>query len=244
MYNIYNIINFMEKKILICGYHTVIEALKNKNRKVSKIFALDLKKIPENYKNIIHVVNKSFFEKNFASYNLSHQNIAAEISTLPALNLKSSITNKKIKNIAILDNISDPTNIGSIIRLCAGFGIDSLMIEKKYFKKESPVIAKIASGGVEHINIYKVTNINQSIKLLKENNFWITGLDEKSNHSIYKHTWSDFNAIVLGSEGYGMKRITKLNCDYLLRIPMANKIGSINVSTSAAICFSNIFNKN
>tara|TARA_E500000178_G_C16720275_1_gene616885 strand:- start:28 stop:738 length:711 start_codon:yes stop_codon:yes gene_type:complete len=233
----------MEKKILMCGYHTVIEALKNKNRKVSKIFALDLKKIPENFKNITQIVNKSFFEKKFANYNISHQNIAVEVSDLSSLNLKLSILNKKIKNIAILDGISDPTNIGSIIRLCAGFAIDSLMIEKKYLKKESPVIAKIASGGLEHINVFKVTNINQSIKLLKENNFWITGLDEKSDYSIYKHTWSDFNGIVLGSEGYGIKKTTKLSCDYLLKIPMANQISSINVSTSAAICFASIFNK-
>jgi len=232
----------MEKKFLICGYHTVIEALKNSKRKVSKVYVSDLKKIPENFKNITCLVKKNFFEKKFSKYNLSHQNIAAEVTDLPILNLKLALINKKIKNVAILDGISDPGNIGSIIRLCTGFLIDSLIIEKKYFKSESPVIAKIASGGLEHTNIYKVTNLNQSIRLLKENNFWIVGLDEKSNQSIYKHTWAEFNAIILGSEGHGMKRITKLNCDHLLKIPMSNKISSINVSTSAAICFSNVFN--
>lgn len=233
----------MDNKNWICGFHSVQEVLKNKDRKIFGLYVSDINKVPENFKKKAKVVEKSFFQKKFGKLAINHQNIAVEVNDPIKHDLKLDIKNNKIKNLVILDGITDPMNIGSIIRSCCAFNIDGIIIENRNLKTFSPLIAKTASGGLEHVNVYRIKNINQIINFLKENDFWIHGLDEKSEINIFKHKWSKKNVIVLGSEGNGMKKLVKSNCDYLLKIPINKKISSLNVSNSAAVCLALVSNQ-
>ena len=222
----------MQKSFWICGKHTVLSAIHNPHRSILKIiigknFDANLVKSKK-----VELKDNFFFDKLFKNIDINHQHIAALISPLPELNLKQEITN--IKNIIILDSINDPRNIGSIIRSAVAFGIDSIVIQKKYFNQTSLSMLKAASGAFEFIKIFSPANLNETIKQLKKNNFWVAGFDGAADKNIYEYAWSQKNAFVFGSEGSGLRNLIQNNCDKLLRIPISNKIGSLNVSNAVA----------
>ncbi len=164
----------MQKSFWICGKHTVLSAIRNPHRSISKIiigknFDTNLIKSKK-----VELKDSFFFDKLFKNIDINHQHIAALVSPLPELNLKQEITN--IKNIIILDSINDPRNIGSIIRSAVAFGIDSIVIQKKYFNQTSLSMLKAASGAFEFIKIFNPANLNETIKQLKKNNFGLPDL--------------------------------------------------------------------
>lgn len=215
----------------IGGKHTVLSAIKGKKRKIIQIVALkdhlDLNDAKVKYQ--IKQIN--FFKKIFKS-DINHQGIAAEVSGIENIDLKSFIKNKN--NIIILDKVNDPINIGLIIRNVLAFNFEGIIITKNDFKTSSQVMTKTSSGAIEFLDICQVSNLHNSIKELKENNFWITGLDSNVGQNIYNFDWPKKNAIIFGSEGYGLRNLTKNNCDYLLKIPMNRNIESLNVASSVA----------
>ena len=185
----------MQKSFWICGKHTVLSAIHNPHRSISKIiigknFDTNLIKSKK-----VELKDNFFFDKLFKNIDINHQHIAALVSPLPELNLKQEITN--IKNIIILDSINDPRNIGSIIRSAVAFGIDSIAIQKKYFNQTSLSMLKAASGAFEFIKIFSPANLNETIKQLKKNNFWVAGFDSAANKNIYDYAWSQKNVFVL-----------------------------------------------
>ena len=139
--------------------------------------------------------------------------------------------------IVILDQVTDPQNIGAIIRSAAAFGINKLILPSDNAPDENAGIAKAACGCLELIQIAKVTNIKNTIEKLKKMDFWIAGLDTDGKGDINDISEIDKLAIIIGSEGKGMRRLTLTHCDFLIKIPISKQVESLNASNAASIIF-------
>jgi len=235
--------------ILIAGKHAVTEALKNPKRTVLKVFLTeDSKKIlnKENHNlNLLKSIKlfyktKKELDRLCSKENISHQGLIAEIEHLDQINLKDYIKiseNKKNITLVVLEEVTDPRNIGSIIRSAVSFNIDGLIVKERSFPSESKLLYKSASGCIEHINIFEVSNINTALKYLKTKNFWVAGFDINANKNFIDHDWAGNHVLLFGSEGYGLKYQTIKNSDFILKIDINKKIESLNISNSAAVVF-------
>jgi len=234
---------------LIAGKHAVTEALKNPYRKVLKLFLTEDSKKTLNKENQylnLFKETKLFFktkkelDRLCSKEQISHQGLIAEVEHLNEMNLKNYINaldNKKNITFVALEEVTDPRNIGSIIRSAASFNIDGLIVKERIFPSESKLLYKSASGSVEHINIFEVSNINTTLKYLKTRNFWICGFDKEGKKDFTEHDWAGNNILLFGSEGYGLKHQTIINSDFLLKININENIESLNISNSAAVVF-------
>ncbi len=235
-----------KSSFFIVGQHAVIEALRNPNRKVLRIFLTEEskknihRKSPK--KNLLKDV-KVFFktkkelDKYSTKENLLHQGYVAEIEHLENPELKNFIKEKKNVTIACLDGVTDPRNIGSLIRSATSFQIDGLIIKERNFPSESKLMYKAASGSMEYINIFQVSNINSTLKNLKDKNFWVYGFDGKGEKKFTDIKWEGNIILLFGSEGSGMHEHTSKYADFLVKIDINSKIESLNISNSAAIVF-------
>ena len=239
---------------LIAGKHAVTEALKNSHRKVLKVFLTEdsRKKLNQDNPNLNLLKNIKMYFKTIKELDrlcskeqISHQGLLAEIEHIENISLKDylQLTESK-RNITFvaLEEVTDPRNIGSIIRSAASFNIDGLIIKERSFPSESKLLYKSASGCVEHINIFEVSNVNTTLRYLKTKNFWICGFAKNAKKDFTKHDWNGNNVLLFGSEGYGLKYQTLKNSDFLLKINIDKKIESLNISNSAAIVFHYINN--
>ena len=238
---------------LIAGKHAVTEALKNPRRKVLRIFLTEESKKNINSKNQdkyllkdvkVFYKTKKELDRLCSKDEISHQGLIAEIEPLEEANIKEYlIQNSEKKNItfAALEGVTDPRNIGSIIRSAASFDIDGIIVAERSYPSQSKLLYKSASGCIELLNIFEVSNINTALKYLKSKNFWISGFDSESSKDFTKHDWGGKNVLLFGSEGYGLKYQTKKNSDFLLRININKNVESLNISNSASIIFHYIY---
>jgi len=240
-----------KKSFFIAGKHAVIGALKNPKRKVLKIF------LTEESKKIIHRTNektnllrdikifyktKKELDKYTGKENILHQGFVAEIEHLEPLPLKEFIKGKNNLTLACLDEVTDPRNIGSIIRSASSFKIDGIIVKERHFPDESKLMYKSASGCMEQINIFKVSNINTILKSLREKNFWVYGFDANSEKNFIEVDWKGNNVLLFGSEGFGIKKHTGKYSDFFVKIKINKDVESLNISNSAAIVFHHISN--
>lgn len=137
--------------------------------------------------------------------------------------------------IIILDGIEDPHNLGSIIRTAETAGCHGIIIPKRRSVGVNSTVNKTSAGAVEYMKIARVNNINETINYLKQSDVWICGTDMETNTYYYNQDLKGSIAIIIGSEGFGMSRLVKENCDFLIKIPMKGKITSLNASVSAGI---------
>ena len=234
---------------LIAGKHAVTEALRNPKRKVINLFLNEgsKKSLNKGNQNINLLKNvKLFYKSNkeldrlCAKEQISHQGLIAEIEHLEEINLKNYLDSVGERNnitFAVLEKVTDPRNIGSIIRSAASFNIDGIIVKEKSFPSESKLLYKSASGCMDLINIFEVSNISSTLKYLKTKNFWVCGFDKSGTKDFTKHDWKGNNVLLFGSEGYGLKYQTLKNSDFLLKISINEKIESLNISNSAAVVF-------
>ena len=203
-----------------------------KNGSINKIIAM----AREN-KVIIQEVNKSKLEQMACSDN--HQGVIAIVPPFEYCDIDDILNDAKEKNeapfILILDGIEDPHNLGAIIRTAETAGVNGIIIPKRRAAGVNSTVAKVAAGAVEHMKIARVNNINEAIRYLKDNDVWICGTDMDTNKYYYNQDLTGPLAIVIGSEGFGMSKLVKENCDFLVKIPMKGKITSLNASVSAGI---------
>tara|TARA_A100000164_G_scaffold290773_1_gene264109 strand:+ start:56 stop:808 length:753 start_codon:yes stop_codon:yes gene_type:complete len=239
----------------IVGRHAVTAALKNPKRRVLRVFLTeeskkDIHRSSQNQnllKNIkIYFKTKKELDKYCAREGIMHQGFVAEVEHLETINLKDFVdhnVNKNNVNLVALDGITDPRNIGSIIRSAASFNIDGIIVKERSFPIESKLLYKSASGCTELVDIFEVTNLNTSLKYLKSKNFWISGFDSDGGKDFIKNDWKGKNVLLFGSEGEGLKFQIKKNADFLFRIDVDKKVESLNVSNSASIVFHHINQK-
>ena len=157
------------------------------------------------------------------------------IELLEKKQLKDFIKNKKNITIACLDEITDPRNIGSIIRSAVSFGIDGIIIKERSFPSESKLLYKSASGAIENIQIFEVPNINTTLKYLRQNNFWVYGFDSNAEKDFTDIEWTGNTILLFGSEGYGIKAKTLENSDFKFKVDIDENIESLNISNSVSI---------
>ncbi len=239
----------IKSSFLIAGKHAVIEALKNSKRKVIKVFLTEESKKNLNrenqnnnlLKNIkIFYKTKKELDRLCSKDQISHQGLIAEIEPLEETNIKEYLiqnSEKKNINFVALEEVTDPRNIGSIIRSAASFNMDGIIVVERSYPAKSKLLYKSASGCIELLNIFEVSNINTTLKYLKSKNFWISGFDSKNNKDFTKHNWDGKNVLLFGSEGYGLKHQTKKNTDFLHKIDINKNVESLNISNSASIIF-------
>jgi len=234
---------------LIAGKHAVTEALRNPKRNVLKLFLTEdsKKTLNKNNPNInilkdikLYFKTKKELDRLCSKEEISHQGLLAEIEHAENISIKEYINineNKKNITFVALEDVTDPRNIGSIIRSAASFNIDGIIIKERSFPSESKLLYKSASGSMEHINIFEVSNLSSTLKYLKTNNFWTCGFDKNSKQDFTEHDWQGNNILLFGSEGYGLKFQTIKNADFLLKININENIESLNISNSASVVF-------
>ena len=159
------------------------------------------------------------------------------LSDTAANRMKEYIKEKNEMTLICLDGVTDPRNIGSLIRSAASFNIDGVIIKERNFPSESKLLYNAASGAIEYINIFEVSNINSTLKNLKEKNFWVYGFDGNGKKDFTDIEWKGNNILLFGSEGSGMHKHTSKYADFLVKIEINEKIESLNISNSAAIVF-------
>jgi 23S rRNA (guanosine2251-2'-O)-methyltransferase len=137
--------------------------------------------------------------------------------------------------LVVLDGVEDPHNLGAIIRTAHAAGAEAIVIPERRAVGVTETVVKAAAGALEHVPVVRVTNISRALETTKEHGFWIYGLDERGDHTYDSVKFTAPSVIVMGGEGKGLHQHVKRSCDYVVRIPLAGKIGSLNVSVAAGI---------
>jgi 23S rRNA (guanosine2251-2'-O)-methyltransferase len=234
----------MQGKSWIYGKHTVVSVLRNQSREVYKVLVSQqahqfLKENTLISKGLhVQIVQNQDILREVGSKDAVHQGFAALVGAVNTFTLDELIQDALVSQQALfiaLDQITDPHNIGAIIRSCAGFGVDGIIITKHHSNINSPTVAKSSSGMIDLVKIYEVTNLSNAINLLKENGVWVIGLDSNTDLPLNKVNKFDKCLLILGSEGDGLRRMTKEHCDLLVKIPLNPQVESLNVSNAAAI---------
>ena len=241
--------NLKKNSFWVGGKFTVFEIIKRERREILQIAIHEknkdyLKKF--NKKNIRYKIEGDrFFNKLFKNDIDIHQGFAAEVMPLKNVDLNEKLKNLDKNSIfLILDGISDSRNIGSIIRSSAALGCDAILIEKKKYNPKSNIMFRSASGMTELVDVIPVININNSIDVLKKNNFWIYGMSANANKNIMQTKFSNRSAFVFGSETNGMKNLVQKNCDELIKIKINKEVESLNISNAVSITLAIANNKN
>ena len=233
---------------LIVGKHAVLEALKNPSRKIERIFLTEdaQKKLNKENQNLdLFKKTQIFYKSRKELDNLcgrdetAHQGLVAEVEQLEEINLKEFIieNTKQNLNFIALEEVTDPRNIGSIIRSAVAFDIDGIIVKERSFPSKSKLLYKSASGGTEHIKIFKVSNINTALKFLKTKGFWVSAFDISASKDFTKNNWGGKNVLLFGSEGFGIKAKTLDKSDFKFRVKINDKIESLNIANSASVVF-------
>ncbi len=224
------------KPPFVYGVHAVKEALKNKNRKNKFIYLTE-----ELYEEIKPSIDFKIVKKSdlniLLGYDIVHQGIVLETSYVPIMHIEDFFEDLPEKcQIIILDQVSDPQNIGAIARTSAAFGVKAIIQQEKNAPNiSSPIITKTACGGVEHVNFINVTNLSRAIKQLQDNNFWVIGLDERGEQTIDNTDLKGRIAFVMGREGKGIRSLLKEKCDQLVKLPTNSNFPTLNVSNASAV---------
>ena len=169
----------------------------------------------------------------------NHQGVIAIVPPFNYCEVEDILEVAKQKNekpfLLLLDGIEDPHNLGSIIRTAETAGVHGIIIPKRRAASVNSTVNKVSAGAVSYMKIARVNNLNETIRYLKEQDIWICGTDADTKIEYTKQDYKMPIAIVIGSEGFGMSRLVKENCDFLVKIPMKGKITSLNASVSAGI---------
>ena len=227
------------------GRNSVIELLES-NRDINKILIAKGEKhgsinkiisLAKQRKIVIAEVERQ--KLNAISSTDNHQGVIAMVPPFNYVEVEDILEEAKSKNeqpfVLILDGIEDPHNLGSIIRTAETAGVHGVIIPKRRSASVNSTVSKTSAGAVEHVKIARVSNLTDTIKYLKEQGLWICGTDGEAKEYYYNQNLKGALAIVIGSEGFGMSRLVRENCDFLVKIPMKGNITSLNAAVSAGI---------
>lgn len=233
---------------IIYGKHAALAALANPIRKIKRVLVTKNTKEELGEKPFLGVKNLLLTEPKKLDDMLPreavHQGIAIECDPLPQPSLQSWLEAGHNKPVLLLDQVSDPHNVGAILRSGLAFDIGAIIATDRNAPSESGVMAKTASGALEIVPLISVGNLVQAIELLKKNGYWVYGLDGEAKQTINEIKMDKKSALVLGAEGRGLRRLTGEHCDILMRLPISEKMESLNVSNAAAIALYELYRKN
>lgn len=231
--------------IILYGRHPVMAIIANPARNISKILCTqdnfeDIKNACRQYNintALINTVDKKEIDR-ILPREAVHQGFAVYCQELEEYSLEDICILAQERpdcNVLILDQVTDPQNIGAIIRSAVAFNTLALILQDKNSPTETGALVKASAGMIEHLPICRVTNLSRAIEQLKEAGFWTIGMDGYAKTTIDKLKKGGKNAIIMGSEGKGMRRLVEEACDITIKLPMNEKVESLNVATAAAI---------
>lgn len=223
--------------VILYGFHPVSEALRRKQRKLLDLFATE--PVAERLKGEIeaagvplHLVQAEELARRLGP-DCVHQGLLLEARPLPALRLDEIITRSGL--VLVLDQITDPHNVGAILRSAAAFSVDAVVTTERHAPELSGVLAKAASGALEHVAVIEVVNLARALEELGDLGYLRIGLDSEAPQALQSLALSRPLALVLGAEGKGLRRLTREKCDHLARLDLPGAIKSLNVSNACAI---------
>jgi 23S rRNA (guanosine2251-2'-O)-methyltransferase len=234
------------RSAIIFGVLPVLESLRAHARKIDKIFVAEgakEKRLDEIFrlareKNVLLQKAPRENLSRMVDGGANHQGVVALVAAAEyadADELLAEIIAKENSLSLILDGVEDPRNLGAILRSAECAGVDGVFIPERRAVGLTETVAKSSAGATEHIKVAKVGNLNRLIDELKSNNIWVVGASGASGTNYFDWDWTQKTALVLGSEGKGLHRLTAEKCDALFRIPMRGKIESLNVSVAAGV---------
>lgn len=230
------------------GKHAALAAVANPMRKIKRVLATKQTQA-ECSKSLSSVKNIALIDAQKLEALLPpgsvHQGIAVECEPLNQPSLQEWLSSSPAaQGVVILDQVTDPHNVGAILRSAAAFGMGAVITLERNAAQESGVMAKAASGALEIVPLISVGNLAQAIEQLKKAGYWIYGLDGEVKETIGQQKFDAKTALVLGAEGRGLRRLTAEHCDFLVKIPISGQMESLNVSNAAAVAMYEMFRKN
>ncbi|PWM46171.1 MAG: 23S rRNA (guanosine(2251)-2'-O)-methyltransferase RlmB [Clostridiales bacterium] len=230
---------------IVCGRNPIIELISS-DRTVDKIFVrrgqregsiLKILAMAKDYR--ITVVEADKAKLDAMSGGANHQGVVALATDFVYCDVEDIIDVAQARNekpfILIIDGITDPHNLGALIRTAHAVGVHGIILPKRNACGLTTTVYKAAAGSCEHIKIARVVNIAETISYIKQKNIWVYGADGKAENNIYKTDFTGASALVLGDEGRGVSRLVRDRCDALVKIPMREDANSLNVSVAGGV---------
>lgn len=242
----------MEENNYIEGRNAVLEALKAELTMDKLYIATDLKdklrditKLAKDQGVVISAVDRRKLDAMSSTKN--HQGVIASMSAVEYITVEEILKKAEEKDekpfIIVCDGITDPHNLGAIIRSAESAGAHGIIIPKRRAVGINAVVSKSSAGALAHIGVCKVSNIAQTIEKLKDLGVWIFGADANGDTNLYQADFKGATAIVIGSEGEGMSKIVEKSCDFLVSIPMNGKVNSLNASVACGVLLYEVVRK-
>jgi 23S rRNA (guanosine2251-2'-O)-methyltransferase len=236
---------------IIYGIHPVTEALKAGRRDIFEIY-ISLGKLSRRIEAVRQLAESKKIPLQFVPASRlagmaqtdTHQGVGARTGAFPFASMQELVAGPgpvDQKLLLILDHLVDPRNLGALIRTAICVGVNGIIIPKDRSALPSPLVSKVSSGALEHALVAKVTNLVHTIQRLKKMDIWIAGMDKDADQSIYAGDFSSAHAIIIGGEEKGLRPLVKKQCDYLISIPQAQKVSSLNASVAGGIIMYEIF---
>jgi 23S rRNA (guanosine2251-2'-O)-methyltransferase len=232
---------------VLFGFHAVKTTLKQNTARVKKLLVIadrkderigEVIKTAEHHKIAIERCNRKTLDE--LTSKASHQGVALVCEPVKAEN--ENFLDKLLDNLSepafllVLDGVTDPHNLGACIRSADAAGVHAVIAPKNNSAPLNATVAKVACGAIDVIPYIQVTNLSRTLQQLQSNGVWIAGTSGDATQDVYQASLTGPLALVMGAEGKGMRRLTQENCDFLLKIPMAGEVSSLNVSVATGVC--------
>lgn len=223
------------------GWHAVLAALTNPSRNATRLIATKQCADQLPHSKLKPELMASGEITRIVGQNAVHQGIALLTAPLVPHQLHEVLDDAAHSTLMLLDHVTDPQNVGAILRSCAAFGVRALVVTKDHAASESATLAKAACGALEMVPLVQVTNLSQSIGELQQEGYWVLGLDGAAKTTLHKTKPTAKTALVLGAEGAGLRRLTAERCDELVKLPIHPQMESLNVSNAAAVALYQLY---
>ena len=233
--------------LMLWGVHPVLAALANPERHCHRLLAtaetvkahageldrlIRARKLPS-----LETVTRAELDQ-WLPDGAVHQGIAVSADPLPAMDIADLVDAAEGRDnavIMVLDQVTDPHNVGAVLRSAAAFGAIGVVMQDRNAPDETGTLAKSASGALERMPLVKTVNLARSLEEMKKAGFWIAGMAGEAEQTLAQAKLSGKIALVMGSEGEGLRRLTREHCDYLVKLPQTDLVESLNVSNAAAV---------
>jgi 23S rRNA (guanosine2251-2'-O)-methyltransferase len=232
----------------IYGKNTVLTRL-NEGMPIEKLYLLEQNK----WMDVLDLAKKARIEVVMCSRskldtlaNGNHQGIVAQIREYKTYSIEEilgSVEKGKTPLLVMCDGLEDPHNLGAILRTADAVGVDGVIIGKHRSVSLTPTVAKVSTGAIDTVKVAQVTNLTQTLKELKKAGFWVCGADSEKASDYRLANMTAPLVLVVGSEGFGLSRLVKEQCDFTVKIPMVGKVSSLNASVATAVLLYEIFNQ-
>lgn len=236
----------MAQQEMVYGIHALASVLEREPERVYELF-IAKGRDDDRLNSVVNLARKHGIAVNFCHRKTldekakgeQHQGVIARAKPARVLDYSDldvilSKANKPF--VLVLDGVTDPHNLGACLRTADAAGVDAVVVPKDKSASLTPTVRKVACGAAEVVPLIQVTNLSRALKNMQDAGVWVVGTAGEATQSIYDVSLSGPMALVMGAEGKGMRRLTRENCDELIKLPMAGSVSSLNVSVATGIC--------